>query len=423
MDRSLRIAILLNPFDLSVKGGEYAPQLARELLGLGHNVRGFGAPPGMIPRSGAELGPDGTELKPEAPGVVGFGPDVIISYDALSPAAFLGARAARKLNVPLILVESGASSGGSRLTRLLRWCGERLWGMFVRRTAFGVVALDPLAAQQALSEGFDEKHVRILPAGVDLATFRPGLSSNFVRRHRIAGRLLLYVGKLSLDRGLQELIHAFARTVGRGHDWSLVLAGDGPTRARQALRAEVDRLGIGAFVKWLPTPRMEEIPGLMGSATLLAVPAVDERVRGIHIPRALACGLPVLASRLPRFADLLEDEESGLFAEPGSVESWSAVIARAAGAPEARKRWRLRAREIAETRLDWAIVAARFEELLFQAVDELDPDRGGSEQAGSDAGDSAEVLPGPEDPTAETDDSQGRGLEQPGDDRAQERSA
>jgi len=379
VERTLRIAILLNPFDLAVKGGEYAPQLARELLGRGHYLRGFGAPPGVIPRSGGDAAPGGGELKPEAPGVVGFRPDVVVAYDALSPAAFLGARAARKLDAPLVLIEAGSSAGGSRTTRLLRWIGERLWGVFVRRRASAVVVLDPVARAQSLGEGFAEDLIRVLPAGVDLGSFRPGLTSSFVRRHRIVGRLLLYVGKLSQDRGLQELIDAFARTVGQAHDWNLVLAGDGPTRSRQALRAQVSRLGIGASVHWLPTPSVEELPGLMGSATLLAVPAVDDRVRGIHIPRALACGLPVLASRLPRFEGLLEDDGSGLLVEPGSVQAWSAAIVRAAGAPMARKRWSQRAREIAEDRLDWAVVAEGFEEILLEAVDGRPPGAGAGE--------------------------------------------
>ena len=369
MERALRIAILLNPFDLAVKGGEYAPRLARELLGLGHNVRGFGAPPGVIPRSGADVHPDGRSFKPESPGVAGFRPDVIVAYDALSPAAFLGARASRKLQVPLVLVEPAASAMGSPWTRFLRWCGERLWGIFVRHTAHSVVALDPVARTQALSEGFSESRIHLLPAGVDLGIFRPGLSSNVVSRHGMTGRLLLYVGRLSNDRGLGGLIEAFARTVGQGRGWSLVLAGDGPARARQALRAQVDQLGIGAFVHWLTSPRIEELPGLMGSATLLAVPALDARVRGLHIPRALACGLPVLAAKLPRFEGWLEHDGTGLFVEPGSVIAWSEAIGRAAGAPEARRRWGKRAREIAEQRLDWAVVGKGFEHLLFEALD------------------------------------------------------
>ena len=365
MDSPLRIAILLNPFDLGVKGGDYAPQLARELLGRGHAVRGFGAPPGVIPRSGDE--PEGTGSRHNRAGVVGFQPDAIVAYDALSPAAFLGARAARKLDVPLVLVESGFSGSGRFHERLLRWLGQKLWGGFVRHTAARVVALDPHARDLALAEGFAADRIEIMPAGVNLATFRPGLTSGLISRRRIRGRLLLYVGRVGTGRGLDILIDAFAATVGQRRDWSLLLAGEGAPHERRALRAQVDQLGIGAHVHWLPAPRREELPGLMGSATLLALPAVDSGVRGRHIPRAMACGLPVIASALPRFTMLVEDGESGLVVEPGDREAWIAALSRAAGSPEARRRWGARSRELAEERLDWARVAEAFEGLLLKS--------------------------------------------------------
>jgi glycosyltransferase involved in cell wall biosynthesis len=378
VDRPLRIALLLDPFALTVKGGDYVPRLARELLGRGHAVRGFGAPPGVIPRSGPEREPDGAG-RLEFPGVVGFQPDVVVAHDALSPAAFLGARAAGRLGVPLVLVEPGVLLGGRPHERVLRWVGERLWGPLVRRRARAVVALDPPARDQALEEGFASERVRVLPAGVDLATFRPGLTSHVVRSHRIAGRILLYVGRLDPDRGLEVLIQAFARTLGQGRDWALVLAGDGPRPARQALRALVERQGIGARVHWLAGPRDEELPGLLGSATVLAVPALDDRVRGIHVPRALACGVPVLASRLPRFEALFDDEEAGLLVRAGDLEAWCAALQRAGGAPEARRRWALRARAVAEERLGWEAVGAAFEAVLVECVGGTEPPpRGGA---------------------------------------------
>ena len=377
MKAPLRIAILLNPFDLSVKGGEYAPALARELLGRGHYVRGFGAPEGVIPRSGGETDPEGRELEPEEPGLLGFAPDAIVAYDALSPAAFLGARASRKLHVPLILVEAGTAAGGGTLGRFLRWIGERLWGPFVRRQAHAVVALDPIARELALTEGFAADRIRVLPGGVDLGTFRPGLTSHLISRHRVTGRVLLYMGRVARNRGLEVLIQAFGRTMGQGRNWTLVIAGDGPARERQALRAQVDRLGLGPLVRWLPSTRVEEMPGLLGSATLMVVPAMDARVRGIHIPRALACGLPVIASDLPRFAELLEHDGTGLLVEAGSVEAWSAGLLRASGSPQARRRWGVRARQVAEQRLDWALVAREFEDLLLAA-------RGPAQASGTD---------------------------------------
>jgi glycosyltransferase involved in cell wall biosynthesis len=367
VEEALRIAILLDPFSLSVKGGDHAPRLAQELLGRGHLLRGFGAPPGVIPRSGATLEGEGAGGL-EFPGVVGFAPDVVVAYDALSPAAFLGARAAGRLEVPLVLVEAGVLLGGRWHERLLRWTGERLWGAFVRRRVSRVVALDPPARDQALEEGFAPERLRVLPAGVDPSIYRPGLASHLVRSHRIAGRVVLYVGRLDHGRGLETLVQAFARTLGQGRDWALVLAGDGPRPARQALRALVDRQGIGARVHWLAGPREEELPGLLGSATLLAVPAEDGRVRGLHIPRALACGIPVLASRLPRFEALVEDDGCGLLVPAGDLDAWSAALQRAGSAPEARRRWARRAREVVEERLSWEAVGAAFERVLLEVT-------------------------------------------------------
>src|SRR5262249_176632 len=132
---SLRIALLVNPFTLHAKGGHHAPELARELLGRGHTVRGWGAPPGTIPRSGNEITETGPLDGDASVGVLGFAPDAIVAYDLLSPAAWLGARTARKLDAPLVLVEVGAKSDDGWRGRTLNRIGEALWGTYVRRTA------------------------------------------------------------------------------------------------------------------------------------------------------------------------------------------------------------------------------------------------------------------------------------------------
>jgi glycosyltransferase involved in cell wall biosynthesis len=362
LNAPLRIALLVDPFALQAKGGTHAPALARELLGRGHVVRGFGAPADAIPHSNAEL-VEGEAGAIAVPGVLSFRPDCVLAYDALSPAAFRGARVTRRLGVPLVLIESGYGSEGRLYERLLRADGERLWGAYVRRAAARVVALDPVARERALREGFDAERVEVLPAGVDLATFRPGLLSGMIAQHHIRGRVLLHVGPLAEKRGLETLIEAFARTVGQRADWTLVLAGDGPAQRR--LRATVDRLGIGARVAWLPRPRREELPGLMGASTLFALPALDGRAHGTFLPRALACGLPVLASNLPRLASYLQHDGSGLLVAPGDLAAWVAALDRATGSPEARARWSRRARELAETRFAWPRIAQEFEHLLL----------------------------------------------------------
>jgi glycosyltransferase involved in cell wall biosynthesis len=356
----LRIALLLDPLTQRSKGLDHAPKLARELLGRGHAVRGFGAAPGTIPHSS-----DAT-TETDASGLASWRPDVLVAYDALSPTAWLGARTARKLDAALVLVEVGIEHPRRFHERGLQWVGERLWGGYVRSSANALVALDPVAERLALKEGFPKESITTLAQGVSLERFRPGLSSALVSRQRIRGRILLYVGRLEESRGVRTLLQAFARTVGQRSDWALVLAGEGSDRA--SLRAAADRLGVAERVHWLARPRPEELPALIGASTLLAVPATDDSVRGKQIPRAMGCGIPVLASDLPRLRFFVEPDVTGLVAPPGDVRAWSEIIQRAASSPVARARWGHRAREIAVERFSWVQVTEHFERVLLEAV-------------------------------------------------------
>lgn len=370
MSTSLRLALLLDPLALSLgtqglraKWAGHAPELAREFLGRGYHVRGFGAPSGLIPRSSSEEGEEegGSAL-------IGrlrqFAPDVIVAYDALSPAALRGARMARSLGSSLVLVEGGWRGTLGWKDRTLRRIGETLWGPYVRRTAAAVVALDPKAEQVALRGGFARELVAVIPHGVDVQAFRPGLSSTLVARARIRGRILLYLGKLAEERGVRRLLAAFARTVGQRSDWNLVFAGDGPVKAE--LRAMADRLGLGDRVHWVE-PREEELPGLLGASTVLAIPALSDEVVGRYAARAMACGLPILASDLPNLRAFVTPDENGLLVEPGSIEAWAEAIQRAAGAPNTRLRWARASRQLAIERYSWPAVAERFEALFLAA--------------------------------------------------------
>ncbi|MFT5050099.1 MAG: glycosyltransferase involved in cell wall biosynthesis [Chlamydiales bacterium] len=366
LSQSLRIALLLNPFTLKRRGPGHATELARELLGRGHTVRGFGAPIGHIPRSASDPRVEGGVAPEDGMGLRGFNPDVILAYDALSPAAWLGARRARSSGAALVLVDEGFPDQGHPFRRFLRATGKRLWGSFVRRTALRLVVSDAAAIQRVRGLGFPEAILEEVYGGVDLVGFRPGLSSHLYSEHGIRGRTLLSIGRLEESRGIDVLIRAFAQTVGRRDDWSLVLAGRGG--AKPALRALADRLGVGSSVHWLGSPRREERAGLMGSATMLALPTLDEDVGSLTVRQALACGLPVLASDLRRLRSYVDDDGTGLLVEPGNVDAWAEAIRLSAGAPERRARWRQRARAVAEERFSWPSIADRFEGIMLEAL-------------------------------------------------------
>lgn len=368
MTPSLRIAIVLNPFSLRRTGGLHAPVVAAELMGRGHRVRVVGDLAGAVPQSSISAAGEGDPAPLEGAGLVAFEPDVIVAYDGRSPAALRGARLARRTGAPLVLVEEGFVSRGKPIERLLRGFGARAWGALVQRTAVRIVALDPVAAAQSARRGFEESRIVELTAGVDVSTFRPGLSSELCSRHRLPRHFLLAMGRMEPGRGLEVLVEAFARTVGQRSDWALALAGQGSLRA--ALRAQCERLGVSARVRWIGPVGDGELPGLLGSATALLVPALDDDVTSQKIRRAMACGTPVLASDVARLRGTVEHDRTGLVVRAGDRDAWVEAISRLASDPARRERWSRAARARAVEGMTWPEVASRFEEVLHDVVEE-----------------------------------------------------
>ena len=375
MPDALRIALLVDPLTVLVKGARHALELERELEARGHTVRIFGAPPGLTGRTavadsaapgavGTEKDSDDSDARFAIGGrsILGFSPNMLVAYDALSPGAWVASRLARKHAIPLLLLEPGRLGGGSAVRRSLWAIGERLWGSYVRRTAYGLVALDPVARDQAIEEGFDPNRIEVLPHGVDLDVWRPGLSSERIFRHRITGRILLHTGSLEPRSGCEGLIQAFASTVGQRGDWSLVIAGSRHIPPR--LVAAAHRLGVSARVHFLRV-RDSELPALVSSSTLFAQPALDDRTGALSVQRAMACGVPVLASDLPRMRFFVEQGDAGLTAEPGNVQAWIEMIQRVAVTPVGRERWGHNGRKFAEQRFAWPKVAAAWEATML----------------------------------------------------------
>ena len=366
--QSKKIAIVVDPFTILTKGGHHAGGLAQALIERGHVVQGFGAPSDKLPSSAGLDSAADAQASDRGAGLVRFGPDLILAYDALSPAAWLGARCARRLGVPLILIEPASYVPGSLIERTLWRLGESLWGRIVRKQMTALVAVDPLAAERAASEGFEPERIAVIPPGVDVDAFRPDLASPLATRLHLS-RLLLYVGRIEEPRGIDVLLRAFGDTVGRRGDWSLVLAGEGDAHGR--LRARAEQMGVSASVHILPKARAEELPGLFANATLVAVPALDASVRGISVLRAMAAGRPALVSDLPRLTFLVRHGETGLVVPAGDVSAWAAALRRAASAPEARARWGASARLHAESEFAWPRVVERFEQVFEGAQDEF----------------------------------------------------
>jgi glycosyltransferase involved in cell wall biosynthesis len=153
-----------------------------------------------------------------------------------------------------------------------------------------------------------------------------------------SGDAVLFVGRLSAEKGLRTLIAAWENLKGRV---PLRIAGDGPLQAE--METQIKQRAI-AGVAMLGRLSNAETLAEMKRARFIVFPSEWYEGLPLTIAEAFACGVPVVASRIGSMIDLVEDWRTGIHFTPGDPEDLAAKVEWAWTHPEATERMGLNAR-------------------------------------------------------------------------------
>ena len=141
------------------------------------------------------------------------------------------------------------------------------------------------------------------------------------RRHGFEGPTLVFAGRLSLQKEVDVLLRAVDAFDGA----ALVIAGDGPERAR--LDVLVAELGLGDRVRFLGAQPRETVLELLAAADAEVLSSGWENFPHSLI-EGLAVGTPVIATGVGGVREIVTDGENGLLVPPGDPEALAAAIRR-----------------------------------------------------------------------------------------------
>ncbi|MBE7518889.1 MAG: glycosyltransferase [Thermoflexaceae bacterium] len=216
--------------------------------------------------------------------------------------------------------------------------------------------------------GAREAQMHTIPCGVDINLFRPHDQRSCRRQLGVdpSGPVLLWVGRLEKLKGVDILIQALAELDRR--DFTLLVVG-GDERAadlKAELQAQAAEAGLAANVRFVGAVPHDELPVYYSAADVCVVPSYYESF-GLVAVEAMACGTPVVASRVGGLVSTVIDGVTGYLIPwrcPGPFAEKLEVLLHN---PELRANFSAAARRSVE-RFRWESVALRVGAVYDQAL-------------------------------------------------------
>jgi phosphatidyl-myo-inositol alpha-mannosyltransferase len=280
-----------------------------------------------------------------------FEPDVVHAHEPLTPSTSM--QAVLSSTAPVVATFH-AHLDRSRLMELT----APLLRTVRRRIDVGIAVSQ--AAADFLARAIPGE-VEIVPNGVEVERFAdPGPPAVGLP----PGRRILWVNRLDPQKGFPVTVRAFERLAGRLDDVTLVVAGGGRDRRvvdglPKAVRRRVVMLG--------PVPH-EDLPAYHASADVFVSPALGQESFGIVLVEAMAAGVPVVATNIPGYREVIRPDTDGLLVPPGSVGALADAMERLLEDEELAARLSDAGRERALA-YSWAVVLPKIEGIYGRVVD------------------------------------------------------
>ena len=290
----------------------------------------------------------------------------LIHISAPDFTGYTALRYAMKNNVPVVASFHtrfdtypryyGAGWAEKYLTDYMRWFYSRCIHVYPPSQSM---------ADELRADGIG-KDIRLWSRGVEADLFNPGKRDMAWRR--AAGIddeavAVAFVGRLVLEKGIDVFANAISKARQSNPKICAIIVGEGPERDYFEKRAP-----WGHFTGY---QQGEGLARAYASADIFFNPSITETFGNVTL-EAMACGLPTIAARASGSLSLVEDNITGLLADPArGADGFAEALVTLAGKPSARSRMGEAARS-RSLEFDWAAILDELIENYKEAMEVFD---------------------------------------------------
>jgi glycosyltransferase involved in cell wall biosynthesis len=237
--------------------------------------------------------------------------DAIISVGA-GDKMFWGRLAGRLASLPVICSALHSTGWPDGVGKMNRWLTSITDAFIAVAKPHGQFLVD--------FERFPSNKVVVIPNGVDIDRFRPNHGSRAEVRAELGVEpntpLIGIVAALRHEKNHAMFLHAASKVLEKCSKAHFVIVGDGPERSH--IENIIHTLGIEKYVSLLGT--RYDTPRLLAAMDVFSLTSHNE-ASPVSILEALACGIPVVSTRVGSVAESVHDQWSGFTVEPGDVQA------------------------------------------------------------------------------------------------------
>jgi teichuronic acid biosynthesis glycosyltransferase TuaC len=250
--------------------------------------------------------------------------DVVLGSWAY-PDGFAAVVLARLLGVPAVV-----KLHGSDMNVVARLRGPRRSLEWALPRAARVIAVSTPLAEQARALGVAPERIDVIRNGIDRGAFRPRDRAEARASLGLGrdGRIVLYVGHVTREKGAHDLVRAFAAGGPELRASQLVVLGDGA--GFEECRELAQELGVRA--SFMGARPHEEVATWLGACDVLALPSWNEGMPNVVL-EALASGRPVVASRVGGIPEVIDSDSSGRLVPPRDPAALARALERVLAEP------------------------------------------------------------------------------------------
>jgi len=383
----MRIALVVPHLYPEFGGHEY--YLARELAKLGQQVKVFTSDlkptryfkrPERVPTepksfdepfqmqriySPTEI--HGVPVFNPSPALRNYLPDIIHTQEYFQLCSQVAFSAARKLNSPFIFTQHKydyPKGAWKILWKIL----DHTAGRNLRNQASQITAISSAAKDFLVSIGASRHQITVIPLGVDTQEFNPTVNGTLFRQKLqiLDKTVILFIGRLTPTKGVQDLLRAFSRVHKNFTDTCLIIRGDG--EQKQHLQELSKQLQIKESVIFLDAIQRSKLPQLYAACDIFVLPSLKEPF-GIVLLEAMATSKPLIGSKVGGIPDIIRDNVNGFLFEAGNVNELTSRLSELVIDSKLRTKMGKMGREISLNIFNYKTIAKKTLEIYSQCME------------------------------------------------------